>query len=158
MCPGPRGREGEAVRYGDLPSQAAAQPTNETQGDDAATAGDAAGSSVQTDNSVSRTTLIIAVVVSDIGILLLLAAVVFFGRRRSWFVSRDFLASYVGVVQKAQARLDEQAQIGTGQMYLKPNGNAPGKEESCVDVSGGEYGTGTTSGYGGRDMKIAQLE
>ena len=160
MCPGPRGSEAEKVRYGDLAQRAADE--NENADDVPPVVGTTSGSG--SDNSVSRTTLIIAVVVSDVGILLLLAAVVLFGRRRSWFASRDFLANYVGVVQKAQAQLEGERR--PGQMYLKPNGNTSGKEESYVDVrsdgsqQGGGFGSGypTSSEAGGRDPKIAQLE
>ena len=164
MCPGPRGKEGGTVRYADLASRSAANGANEEDlGEDP---GSLAGGA-QNNNSVSRTTLIIAVVVSDIGMLLLLATVVLFGRRRSWFASRDFLANYVGVVQRAQARLEEQRQET---MYVKPGGNASTKEESYTEVmsdgtqASDVYGSGGGSEYALRtkgdvkDIKIAQLE
>lgn len=164
MCPGPKAKEGEMVRYGDLASRAAANGANEE--DLGEQPGGFAGGA-QNNYSVSRTTLIIAVVVSDIGMLLLLAAVVLFGRRRPWFASRDFLANYVGVVQRAQARLEDQSQ---GQMYLKPGGNASTKEESYTDMisnstqpsggygSEGGLGRAAKNEAGARDVKIAQLE
>lgn len=99
--------------------------------------------------------------VSDIGIIILLALVVFFGRRRSWFVSRDFLATYVGVVQRARERLEEQTyghNPDAQDPFLRPDGHVSTKEESQMDVmSDRSQNTGTLN-IGGRDMKVAQLE
>ena len=146
MCPGPRGSEGETVSYGDL---AAVVPDGSAEGpvtEDGPTGGD----------GVSTTTLVTAVVVSDIGIILLLVAVVLFGRKRSWFASRDYLARYVGIVHEAQARLKGQSQAQQGQMYATRNEEASTQEQYLAP---GSHPDGIS--YTLRDEKnpkIAQLE
>jgi hypothetical protein len=175
MCPGPRGSEGDTVRYADLATQAAAQNDNVDSGSSGS--GDSSGSggvvNSQSD-SVSTTTLIIAVVVSDIGIVMLFVVVLLVGRRRSWFASRSYLATFLGMGHTAPEKFEEKGHNGVV--------NLPAKDSSPHDVgphnsdaqhsfstphtaqSTGGYGTSTNTGFttrsevDGRDLKIAQLE
>ena len=146
MCPGPRGSEAETVSYGDL---AAVVPDGSAEGpvtEDGPTGGD----------GVSTTTLVIAVVVSDVGIILLLVAVVLFGRKRSWFASRDYLARYVGIVNEAQAQLKGQTLAQHGQTYVRPNGEAATQDDYLAPRTHPDGISYTSKAE--KDVKIAQLE
>jgi hypothetical protein len=175
MCPGPRGSEGDTVRYADLATQAAAQNENGDGGSSGS--GDSSGSggviNSQSD-SVSTTTLIIAVVVSDIGIILLFVAVLLIGRRRSWFASRSYLATYLGMGHTVPEKFEQQDDNRTANLPAKvsgphdvvPHNSYPhhNLQTPHTAQSTGGYGTSTGTGYttrsevDGRDLKIAQLE
>jgi hypothetical protein len=106
--------------------------------------------------------LVIAVVVSDVGLLILLALIVFFGRRRSWFASRDFLANYIGVTLRARERLGDQGNYtrnqGDQDPFLRPDGHASSKEDSHIDVMSDRTQDTRGVNLGQRDIKLAQLE